>query len=117
MFGVKGRGVLGRLVQSHKNSRFQLLPIVGTKTHQSQEGGKKKKRGGKTRHNMLADERGGLIKIPFVMLSVDHFIYKSILCTAIKGCDFKRILQSTEIFLPSTAAAPQRQEGPSLKFN
>lgn len=47
MFGVKGRGVLGRLVQSHKNSRFQLLPIVGTKTHQSEEGWKKKKRGGK----------------------------------------------------------------------
>lgn len=37
---VKGRGVLGRLVQSHINSRFQLLPIVGTKTHQS---AKKKK--------------------------------------------------------------------------
>lgn len=47
MFGAKGRGVLGRLVQSHKNSRFQLLPIVGTKTHQSEEGGKKKKKGGK----------------------------------------------------------------------
>lgn len=116
MFGVKGRGVLGRLVQSHKNSRFQLGPIVGTKTHQSEEGGEGKK-GGKTRHNMHADERSGLIKIPFVMLSVDHFIYKSILCTAIKGCDFKRILQSTEIFLPSPAAAAQRQEGPALKFN
>lgn len=27
------------------------------------------------------------------MLSVDHFIYKSILYTTIKGCHFKRILQ------------------------
>lgn len=34
---------------------------------------------------MTADERSGLIKIPFVMLSVDHFIYKFILYTAIKG--------------------------------
>lgn len=43
MCGVKGRGVLGRLVQSHKNSRFQLGPIVGTKTHQSEEGGEERK--------------------------------------------------------------------------
>lgn len=42
---VKGRGVLGRLVQSHKNSRFQLLPIVSTKTHQS---AKKKKKSSTT---------------------------------------------------------------------
>lgn len=27
------------------------------------------------------------------MLSVDHCIYKSILYTTIKGCNFKRILQ------------------------
>lgn len=46
---------------------------------------------------MTADERNDLIKIPFVMLSVDHFIYKSILYTAIKGCDFKRILQCVKI--------------------
>lgn len=44
---------------------------------------------------MLTDERKMLIKIPFVMLSVDHFIYKSILYTTIKGWYFKRILQCT----------------------
>lgn len=37
------------------------------------------------------------------MLSVDHFIYKSILYTNIKGCNFKRILQSTQIFFPEKA--------------
>lgn len=46
------------------------------------------------------------------MLSVDHFIYKSILYTTIKGCHFKRILQCKKkkrIFFS--------QEGRSLKFN
>lgn len=58
---------------------------------------------------MITDERNSLIKIPFVMLSVDHFIYKSILYTTIKGCNFKRILQCTKNLFP--------QEGPSLNFN
>lgn len=86
---VRGRGILGRHVQSHKNSRFQLLPIVSRKTHQS-----------KKQHNMITDERKRLIKIPFVMLSVDHFIYKSILYTTIKGWYFKRILQCSFFFSP-----------------
>lgn len=61
---------------------------------------KAKKRG----ENTTADERNGLIKIPFVMLSVDHFIYKSILYTAIKGCAFKRILQRVKnLFFPLKA--------------
>lgn len=59
---------------------------------------------------MTADERNDLIKIPFVMLSVDHFIYKSILYTAIKGCAFKRILQCVKKSL-------FHLEGLSLKFN
>lgn len=79
----------GERVQQHKNTRFQLLSIVCTKTHQSKKQRKKKE----NQHNMITDERNSLIKIPFVMLSVDHFIYKSILYTTIKGCHFKRILQ------------------------
>lgn len=57
----------GEHVQQHKNSRFQLLSTVCTERHQS-----------KKHHNMKTDERNSLIKIPCVMLSVDHFIYKSI---------------------------------------
>lgn len=77
----------GEHVQQHKNSRFQLLSIVCTKRHQS-----------KRQHNMKTDERNSLIKIPCVMLSVDYFIYKSILYTTIKGCNFKMILQCIRIF-------------------
>ena len=49
---------------------------------------------------MITDERNGLIRIPFVMLFVDPSIYKSILYTTIKVCNFKRILQRTKIFSP-----------------
>lgn len=63
MFGVKGRGVLGRLVQLHKNSRFQLGPIVGTKTHQSEEGGEGKKGGGE--HGTTCTQMKGAASLKF----------------------------------------------------
>lgn len=48
----RGRGVLGRLVHSHKNSRFQLRPIVGTKTHQSGGGEEKRNRAAQNARRM-----------------------------------------------------------------
>lgn len=85
---VRGRGVLGSVSSNIKTAGFYVAgTIVRTKIHQIEK-----------QHNTIAHEKNTLIKIPFVMLSVDHFISKSLLHTIIKGCNFKRILQCKKYF-------------------
>lgn len=79
---------MGSVSSNIKTAAFYVAgSIVTTKMHQS-----------KNLHNMVAHEKNTLIKSQFFMLSVDHFISKSLLHTIIKGCNFRRILQSKKYF-------------------
>lgn len=85
---VRGRGILGSMSSNIKTCCFNFAgKIVRTKKHQTEK-----------QHNTIAHEKNILIKIPFFILSVDHFISKSLLHTIIKGCNFKRILQCKKYF-------------------